>query len=72
MMIKHIKENISTNQLLRNHKLIYDLEHFLPVNSVKRFLKIIPNGGQNAEKHAFSHISKEKENKWSQQFGKAL
>lgn len=71
-MIKHIKENISTNQLLRNHKLIYDLEHFLPVDSVKQFLNTIPNGGQNAEKHAFSHISKEKENKWSQQFGKAL
>ena len=70
MMIKHIKENISTNQLLRNHKLIYDLGHFL--RNVKRFLKIIPNGGQNAEKHAFSHISKEKEKKWSQQFGKAL
>ena len=36
MMIKRIKENISTNQLLRNHKLIYDLEHFLPVNSEKK------------------------------------
>lgn len=39
---------------------------------LKKNLKIIPNQGQNAEKHTFSYINKKKENKWSEQFGKAL
>ena len=39
---------------------------------LKKNLKIIPNQGRHAEKHIFSFINKEKENKRSERFRKAL